>query len=342
MNRKFYLKSVISNIAKERGVTLNELYEILSQSIYSVFKKKFKPLKFDLYIDKDYYSYYVYINYITKKKNRYFLSLKRSFNFIFITSIIKQKSVVKKKLITSYFKRAEFTEAKVIISNKFKMAAKYLLLNELNFFLAKTVTGLVKKVTDFYFLVFIENNIYGILDKSEAVFNEIICVNMRLKVYVKHIVYHDGEPFLYVSRVCNEFLLDLLRIEIPEISNKLIKVVNILREPGICSKIVIKTNCIFNPIAVCLGLNAFRVRNISNSLGGEQVDLIEWNDDLRKYFLNMFPTINVNYIELNYRKKIVYIAVNERFVSKAVGDHGINLVLLTRLTSWRFKMLNFI
>jgi N utilization substance protein A len=212
----------------------------------------------------------------------------------------------------------------------------------LDFFIDKTTTGVVIKITSHYFFLTIEKNVYGILNKSEVLLNENIYINSYLKVYVKGVFYQDNEPYLYLSRTCDEILWDLLSLEIPEINNNSIEIKKVVRNPGVKSKVVISARYNFDAIRVCLGINGRRLRNISGCLNGEIVDLILWDIDLKKYFLNMVSYVGINYIELDSKKKIVKVFSSEELAPILIGKDGININLLNKLTDWRFKILNII
>ncbi|HFL8819375.1 MAG TPA: NusA N-terminal domain-containing protein [Candidatus Azoamicus sp. OHIO2] len=341
MHKNFYLKSLVSSLSEERGIEENVIYSILEEAIFSIFSQRFKCLNLSLSFDRDTCIYDVYSNYFLSSLNKFGLSLRRSFFFLYQDdNYLHLDCHVRKKITGFLFKRREFNEAKLIIFNKLMLAEKKSIKDNYDFFINKTVVGVVRRVIDVCYLLIIEKNIYGILNMDEIIPYETIDINTKLKVYVKSVIYYDGEPYLFLSRVCDELLIDLLKLEIPEISNGIIEIKSIVRYPGVRSKIVINTENFFDPIGMCLGFNGLRIKNVSNALNYEKIDLILWNKDLKCYFVNMFPYMNIYNIELNYKKKIAYFIVDESCVPVMIGERGINVALLNKLTSWRLKILN--
>lgn len=343
MNKKLHLKSVVYSIIEEKGLAFEQVYNLLSTAIIKVFKIKFKTLFFKIEVNNDNFLYDIFAIYLLKRNARYDLSFKEAFNFAFLNgNYILYKNFLLKKISVSNFKRKELYEAKKLISFFFKKVEKKNIISDLSFFLNKTLNGIIIKTSESYFLIFIEKNIYGILFKTECIPNEYLYINMRLKVYVRKILSQDRESLLYLSRSCSNLVVDLLKLEIPEICNNSIFVKSIIRKPGLCSKVVVYSNLFFNAISVCLGYNGLRIRNVSKYLNFERIDLILWDHDLKKFILNMFPKFSIKKIELNYRKKIAILFVDEKFISFMVGKNGINLNLLSNLLSWEIKVLNLI
>ena len=342
MNKKFYLKSLIVSISEEKCIDINIIFNILEYAFLNALKKKFKPLNIEIFFDKVNYSYYASSIYFYRKYHGN-IALKYPFKFFFQKFFnFKLTNIFKKKLVVSSFKRKEIFEAKDIVINKLRIAERKNFIDEFEFFLDKTVSGMVKKIFSNYILINIEKDIYGILNKDESILSEAIFINSILKVYIKKIVWHNNEPMLYLSRVCDELLLDLLKLEIPEVNSGLIIVKSVIRLPGVRSKVVVYTDYSFNPVTFCLGLNGIRIKNISNYLNGEFIDIILWSNNMQQYFVNMFPKFYVKYVELDYRRRVANLIVDENDISLMIGENGIHVNLLNKLTSWKIKLLNYV
>ena len=343
MNKKIYLKSIINYLSEERGIELSVIFEILEHAIFTAFVKKFKPLTINITFDKVNYFYEAYSIFFVIKKTQLDISLRHPFTYIYDDDDIDLAlNIFRKKITSSSFKRKEIFEAKDIIIKSFNLAEKKTFIDDLDFFIDKTTTGVVKKIFFNYVVMNIEKNVYGILHKSECIPSEDLTINSTFKVYIKKIIYYNNEPYLYLSRACSELVLDLLSLEIPEINNNLISVKSIVRNPGIRSKVVVSTLYDFNPIAICLGLNGLRIKNISRALNNEKVDLILWDYDIENYLINMFPACNIKYVELDHFSKIANLFVEEKDISSMIGEDGLNVSLLNKLTGWKIKILNYI
>lgn len=335
MDKNSYLKSLISDISEEKEISFNLVNSYINNTVLNIFKLKFKTLFLFLNFSD------VWVFYFFKCRDA--ISLRKSFLLTYSSLSKLNYFYLNKRLVFSSFKRRDLYSAKLSLSELFNSFEKYKFMNEFFSFHGKVVNGLVIRIFDNYCLVYIKSYIYGIFSELEFIKNERLFINLQLKFYVKKIVYQNGFPFLYLSRQSNDLLLSLFKLEVPEVNSNLVFIKDFVREPGVCAKVVVYSFYPdIDPIGTFLGLNALRIKNISKHLNFEKIDLIKWDKDLRKYFLNMLYFLNVVNIELNYKKKMVFVFLNEFEIDNILHENNLNFYLLSKLITWKIKILNLI
>lgn len=149
---------------------------------------------------------------------------------------------------------------------------------------------------------------------------------------------HPG-PSLYVSRSAPEFVLRLFEREVTEISEGIVQVKGVSREPGYRTKIaVMTTEQRIDPVGACVGVRGIRVKNIVHDLGGEKIDIINWDPDIRVFVTNALKPANLYSIAVDEQRKRLSIRVNEDQLSLAIGKRGMNARLASKLTGWSVEI----
>ena len=147
-------------------------------------------------------------------------------------------------------------------------------------------------------------------------------------------------PQVLLSRASPQFLRRLFELEVPEIGEKLVEIVDAVRDPGFRAKVVVKSNDPkIDPIGSCVGIRGSRIRSIMNELSGERIDLIPWSDDIATFLGNSLAPAKVASVRLvapdNHRAEVL---VSEEQLSLAIGKDGQNIRLACRLTNWSLEV----
>jgi N utilization substance protein A len=146
---------------------------------------------------------------------------------------------------------------------------------------------------------------------------------------------------LYLSRTSPELLIELFKIEVPEINEGMIEIINGARDPGARAKISVKANDPrIDPIGACVGMRGSRVQAVSNELGGERVDIILWDDNPAQYVINAMAPAEVSSIMVDEDEHVIDIAVTEENLSQAIGRGGQNVKLACELTGWELNVMS--
>lgn len=147
-------------------------------------------------------------------------------------------------------------------------------------------------------------------------------------------------PQLIMSRACNEMLIELFRIEVPEISEEVIEIRAASRDLGSRAKIAVKTNDgRIDPVGACVGMRGSRVQAVSNELNGERVDIVLWDDNPAQLVINAMAPAEVASIVLDEETHSMDVAVASENLAMAIGRNGQNVRLASELTGWELNVM---
>jgi N utilization substance protein A len=146
-------------------------------------------------------------------------------------------------------------------------------------------------------------------------------------------------PQLIVSRADRSFLRRLFELEVPEIFTGSVEIKGIAREAGMRSKVAVAARqANVDPVGSCVGMKGQRIQKIVDELGGEIVDVVPWDPDMRVYIANALAPAQVLSVDLDEEKKTASVVVPDRMLSLAIGKEGQNARLAAKLTSWRIDI----
>ncbi len=238
------------------------------------------------------------------------------------------------------FGRIAAQKAKQVIVQKVLEAERAQLISAFKERMGTLVNGVVKKVTRDFVLLDLGNNAEAILPRAEMIPHEAVRVNDRLRAYLYEIRSDSKGPQMAVSRTRPEMLVELFKIEVPEIGEELIEIKGAARDPGSRAKIAVKTNDgRIDPIGACVGMRGARVQAVSSELGGERVDIILWDDNPAQLVINAMSPAEVASIVVDEDSHTMDIAVREEQLSQAIGRNGQNVRLAAELTGWRLNVM---
>ena len=180
----------------------------------------------------------------------------------------------------------------------------------------------------------------GILFPSEQVEGERYRLGQRLKVYLMKVESDPKGPGIILSRAHPALVQKLFEIEVPEIFARTVEIKAMAREAGSRTKIAVSSNEDgIDPIGSCVGQKGTRVQAVIDELGGEKIDIIEWNEDLAKFISNALSPAKVLHVELEESRQEARVAVPADQLSLAIGKQGQNVRLAAKLTGWRIDVI---
>jgi transcription termination/antitermination protein NusA len=213
--------------------------------------------------------------------------------------------------------------------------------------IGQLIFGIVKRVE--------KGNVFidlGIPDKENSVEEAMIMKDAlipreairpgdRLRGYLRDVQSELRGPQLYITRKAPEFLIELFKLEVPEVGQGLIEILGAARDPGLRAKISVKSNDPkLDAIGACVGMRGSRVQSVSNELSGERIDIIMWDEDPAKFVINAMSPAEVVSIVVDEEKKSMDIAVSEEQLSQAIGRGGQNVRLASELTGWDLNVMS--
>jgi len=238
------------------------------------------------------------------------------------------------------FGRIAAQKARQVIVQKVMEAERAQLAHTWRDRIGTLVSGVVRKVTREFVILDLGNNAEALLMRTEMIPHEAVRVNDRLRALLYDISPDTRGPQLQVSRTRPEMLIELFRIEVPEISEELIDIRAAARDPGSRAKIAVKTNDgRIDPVGACVGMRGARVQAVSGELAGERVDIILWSDSPAQLVINALSPAEVASIVVDEDSHTMDVAVREDQQSQAIGRNGQNVRLASELTGWRINIM---
>ncbi len=202
------------------------------------------------------------------------------------------------------------------------------------------VTGVVKRVERGQVLLDLGANAEALIPREEMISRESVRTGDRIRGYLYDVRAEQRGPQLYVSRTCPELLMELFKLEVPEVGEGLIEIIGAARDTGLRAKIAVRsTDQRIDPVGACVGMRGSRVQAVSNELGGERVDIILWNENPAQYVINAMSPAEVSSIVVDEDSHSMDVAVNEDQLSQAIGRGGQNVRLASELTGWNLNVM---
>ncbi|MGK2914513.1 MAG: transcription termination factor NusA [Porticoccaceae bacterium] len=231
--------------------------------------------------------------------------------------------------------------AKQVIVQKVRDAERELIVAKYRNRIGEMMNGTVKKVTREHIIVDLGNNAEGLLPREELVGREVFRINDRIRVVLQSIRSEGRGPQLLMSRTCNEMLIELFRLEVPEVAEQVIEIRAAVRDPGSRAKIAVKTNDgRIDPIGACVGMRGARVQAVSNELDGERIDIVLWDDNPAQLVINAMAPAEVESIIVDEDSHTMDVAVAEGNLAQAIGKSGQNVRLASQLTGWHINVMS--
>lgn len=206
--------------------------------------------------------------------------------------------------------------------------------------LGQLIYGTVKKVTRDNIIIDLGGKAEAFLPRTELLPQEMFRPNDRVRAYLYDIYEHARGPQLLVSRARKEMLIELFRIEVPEVGENIIEIKAAAREPGNRAKIAVKTNDgRIDPVGACVGMRGARVQAVSSELGGERVDIVLWDDNPAQLVINAMAPADISSIVVDEDSHTMDLAVHKDQLSQAIGRNGQNVRLASQLTGWTLNVM---
>ncbi|MEH6606696.1 MAG: transcription termination factor NusA [Pseudomonadales bacterium] len=239
------------------------------------------------------------------------------------------------------FGRIAAQTAKQVIVQKVREAERAQVVEEYQSRVGQLLNGTVKKVTRDNVIVDLGNNAEAVLPREELIGREVFRMGDRVRAILMDIDSEVRGPQLRLSRACNEFLIELFRIEVPEIAEEVIEIRAAARDTGSRAKIAVKTNDgRIDPVGACVGMRGSRVQAVSNELDNERVDIILWDDNPAQLVINAMAPAEVESIIVDEDTHSMDIAVTDENLAQAIGRAGQNVRLASKLTGWTINVMS--
>ncbi|MDD5565319.1 MAG: transcription termination factor NusA [Candidatus Omnitrophica bacterium] len=237
------------------------------------------------------------------------------------------------------FGRIAASTARQVIIQKIREAEKDVIFNEFQGKVGEIVSGTVYRFEKGSIIVDLLGKAEGILPKSEQMPQEQFKQGQRIRAYVMEVRKESKGPQIILSRQHHNFVKKLFELEVPEIYDGTVEVKAIARQAGERTKISVwsKEEKV-DSVGACVGMRGSRVKNIVNELVGEKIDIVRYNEDIREYIKAALLPAEISEIKLDKNSKRAEVIVPDDQLSLAIGKHGQNVRLASRLVGWELDV----
>ncbi|MCK5661864.1 MAG: transcription termination/antitermination protein NusA [Thiotrichaceae bacterium] len=240
------------------------------------------------------------------------------------------------------FDRIGAQAAKQVIVQKIREAERIQVYEAYKERQGELISGVVKRIDRERGNVILDvgDNAEALIPHEQMISREKVRTNDRLRGYLQSVRPEPRGPQLFLSRTTPELLIQLFKMEVPEIGENFIEILGAARDPGLRAKIAVRTkDKRIDPVGACVGMRGSRVQAISNELAGERVDIIIWDENPAQFVMNAMAPADVVSIIVDEETHSMDVAVREDQLSKAIGRNGQNVRLATMLTGWTLNVM---
>jgi len=242
------------------------------------------------------------------------------------------------KMDTSTFGRIAAQSAKQVIIQKMKDAERDAVYSSYIDRKGELINGIVQRFERGDLIVNLGQT-EGILPVREQVPRESYRRGDRVRAYILDILHETRGPQIILSRTHPNFLINLFKTEVPEISEGIVSILAAAREPGLRAKIAVSsTDSDIDPVGACVGMRGSRVQNVVQELRGEKIDIIPWHVDQAKFVCSALAPADITRVIIDEDNRTMEVIVPEESLSIAIGKRGQNVRLASKLTGWRLDV----
>ncbi|UJF19698.1 transcription termination factor NusA [Vibrio sp. SS-MA-C1-2] len=340
MNNKEIL-AVVEAVSNEKGVPREKIFEALEIALATATKKKYESeVEVRVEIDRktgdfDTFRRWVIVNEVTQPTLEMTLDAA-----VFDDETAELGGFVEDQIDSVKFDRIATQTAKQVIVQKVREAERMMIVEQFIDNEGELITGIVKKVNRDAVIVDLGNNAEAVIQRDDQLPRE----NFRPGDRVRGLLYAvrpEARGFqLFMTRSKSEMLIELFRVEVPEIGEEMIELKAAARDPGSRAKIAVKTNDKrIDPIGACVGMRGARVQAVSGELGGERIDIVLWDDNPAQLVINAMAPAEVASIIVDEDNNTMDVAVEADNLAQAIGRSGQNVRLASQLTGWELNVM---
>jgi N utilization substance protein A len=334
--------SAINQIAAERGIEKEEIFKALESAILVAYKKeKFSGEEnegdelgsnLSVELDRETGEFKLIATKEVVKKvkdNDIEISIEEA---EMISPSVEVGDSVQIEMPAEDFGRIAAQTAKQVILQKIRESEKEAVISEYSDKIGEVFTALMQRMQKGE-VVFEIGKATAFMPLEEQIPNEFYRLGDRYKVLLKDIV--DSQ--MIVSRADPKFLIELFKLEVPEIESGALEVMAVAREAGSRSKMAVRsTQEGVDPIGSCVGQRGIRIANVMNELGEEKIDIIEWDEDPEIFVANALSPAKVEEVTIEDETATVTVADDQ--LSLAIGRDGQNVRLAWKLTGYKIDI----
>jgi N utilization substance protein A len=347
MSKEIPLRLIVGTVSNEKGISEEVIFQAVEAALISATKKKYgADIEVRVAIDRKSGSYDTFRVWTVVSDPEEGETLEFPLKQISLSDAkardakLALNDTIEEPMESVEFGRIAAQSAKQVILKKVREAEHENVAEEFRRKKGQLVIGVVKKTSREAIILDLGGNAEAILRKEDLLPREAVRPGDRIRCYLSDVVTEARGPQLILSRVCNEMLIELFKLEVPEVGEGIIEIKSAARDPGVRAKIAVKTNDgRIDPVGACVGMRGARVQAVSNELGGERVDIILWDDNPAQLVMNAMAPAEIVSIVVDEDTHTMDVAVSEEQLSQAIGRNGQNVKLASQLTGWELNVL---
>ncbi|GIU30746.1 transcription termination factor NusA [Shewanella schlegeliana] len=343
MNKEILL--VAEAVSNEKGVPREKIFEALEIALATATKKKYEgDIDVRVAIDRKTGAYETFRRWMVVEDAG--VPLENPFREITLEAAkfddpeVELGGFIEDEIDSVAFDRITTQTAKQVIVQKVREAERAQIVDQFRDREGELIVGVVKKSNRESVVVDLGNNADGVLFKEDLISRESFRPGDRVRALLYSVRPEARGAQLFLTRTKPDMLIELFRVEVPEIQDEMIEIMGAARDPGSRAKIAVKSNDRrIDPIGACVGMRGARVQAVSNELGGERVDIVLWDDNPAQYVINCMAPADVASIIVDEDNHSMDIAVEADSLAQAIGRNGQNIRLATQLSGWELNVM---
>jgi N utilization substance protein A len=343
MNKEILL--VVDAVSNEKGVDKNVIFEALEAALASATRKKHGgEIDVRVSINRQTGDYETFRRWLVRADEDLLESPDRELRMMDAVDVkpdIQLGEYIEEPIESVAFGRIAAQTAKQVIVQKVREAERAQVVEAYKDRVGELVTGIVKRVERGNVYIDLGNNAEAFIPREDMIPREAVRTGDRIRGYLKEVRAEARGPQLFVTRTAPQFLIELFKLEVPEVGQGLIEIKGAARDPGARAKVAVKSNdSRIDPVGACVGMRGSRVQAVSNELSGERVDIVPWNENPAQFVINAMSPAEVISITMDEEARSMDIAVAEDNLSKAIGRGGQNVRLASQLSGWELNVMS--
>ena len=343
MNKEILM--VADTVSNEKGVEKDIIFQAIEAALATATRKRYtKDIEVRVGIDRESGDYNTYRRWLVMDdEDPEFESPDKQILYSYAIQNnpeIQIGEYVEESIESVAFGRIAAHTAKQVIVQKVREAERAQIVDAYADRVGELVMGVVKRAEHSGVYIDLGGNAEGFIPREDLIPRESIRPGDRVRAFLKDVRSEARGPQLFLTRTAPEFLIELFKLEVPEVGQNVIDVLGAARDPGLRAKIAVRSlDPRLDPVGACVGMRGSRVQSVSNELAGERIDIILWDENPAQFVINaMSPAVTLS-IVVDEESNSMDIAVEEEKLSQAIGRGGQNVKLASELTGWELNVM---
>jgi N utilization substance protein A len=333
------LKQAIEQVVKEKGIDYEVVIEAMEQAVLSAANRKYRNTRtLEAHYNHDtgeveLFEYFTVVEDVQDSYKEVTLEEAQE-----LDPECQIGDELGEKIDSGDFGRIAAQSAKQVIIQKVREAERETVFNEYKDRLWDVVTGQVRRFERGDLLIDL-GRADAVLPAKAQMPREVLRPGDRVRAIITDILMTPKGPQIMLSRIHPQMLAKLFEAEVPEISEGLVEIINVVRDPGIRAKIAVTSHDRdIDPVGACVGMRGSRVQNVVSELRGEKIDIIPWSADIVRFVCNALAPAQVVKVFLDEEQRALEVIVPDDQLSLAIGKRGQNVSLAAKLTGCRIDI----